>query len=245
VIEIQGLTVRYGKKVALDNLNLKVGDGESLILMGPNGSGKTTLLRALLGLVNHEGKISLNGKQTSSLTRMELAREIAYVPQIFSTPYTFTVKEFVSMGLYSLTREWWVEDERIHSILDRVGIYELREKTINTLSGGELQKAIIARALIQDSNYILMDEPTAHLDIKSTQEVLELVSNFKEKGTIIVSHDLNALNKLGGSILLIRNGKMVFKGVREDPDFKDRIEDTFDTKISETGGLLYFPLVQR
>ena len=90
-----------------------------------------------------------------------------------------------------------------------------------------------------------MDEPTAHLDIKSTQEVLELVSNFKEKGTIIVSHDLNALNKLGGSILLIRNGKMVFKGVREDPDFKDRIEDTFDTKISETGGLLYFPLVQR
>ncbi len=242
MIDIHGLTVRYGKKIAIDNLNLRVGDGEHLILMGPNGSGKTTLLRALLGLVDHEGTITLNGKPTSSITRRELAREMAYVPQIFSTPYTFTVKEFVSMGLYSLSREWWIEDERIHSALNDVGIYELRGKTINTLSGGELQKAIIARALVQNSNYILMDEPTAHLDIKSIQEVLDVVSGFKDKGTIIVSHDLYALNKLGGSVLLIKNGTMVFKGTKEDPDFKDKAMDTFDTRIGEIGGYLYFPL---
>ncbi len=242
MIDIKGLTVRYGKKVALDNLDLNVGDGEHLILMGPNGSGKTTLLRALLGLVAHEGEIRLNGKPTTALTRRELAREIAYVPQIFSTPYTFTVKEFVSMGLYSLTREWWIEDERIYDTLNEVGIYELHEKTINTLSGGELQKAIIARALIQDSNYILMDEPTAHLDIRSTQEVLEVISNFRDKGIIIVSHDLNAINKMGGNVLLIKNGKMVFKGTKAHPDFKSRIADTFETRISEIGDFLYFPL---
>lgn len=242
MIDIQGLTVRYGKNIALEDLSLRVNDGEHLILMGPNGSGKTTLLKALLGLVSYEGKISLNGKPTNSLTRRELAREIAYVPQIFTTPYTFTVKEFVSMGLYSITREWWTEDERIFDTLNEVGIYGLREKTINTLSGGELQKAIIARALIQDSNFILMDEPTAHLDIKSVQEVLEVVSNFKEKGTIMVSHDLNALNKIGGNVLLIKNGKKVFRGTKEDPEFKDRITDTFETRITQTGDFLYFPL---
>lgn len=242
MIDVQGLTVRYGKKVALDGVNLKVADGEHLILMGPNGSGKTTLLRALLGLVVHEGMISLNGTLATALTRRELAREIAYVPQIFSTPYTFTVKEFVSMGLYSLSREWWTEDERIHSVLNDVGLYEFREKTINTLSGGELQKAIIARALIQDSKYILMDEPTAHLDIKSVQEVLDIFSSFKGKGTIIVSHDLNALNRIGGNVLLLKNGRVVFKGVRENPEFKVRIEETFETRISEIGKFLYFPL---
>ncbi len=242
MIDVTGLTVRYGKKVALDNLNLQVQDGEHLILMGPNGSGKTTLLKALLGLVGYQGKISLNGKSTANLTRRELAREISYVPQIFSTPYTFTVKEFVSMGLYSITREWWDDDKRIHDTLNDVGIDDLRDKTINTLSGGELQKAIIARALIQDSKYILMDEPTAHLDIKSTQEVLEVVENFKGKGTIIVSHDLNALNKLGGNVLLIKNGQKKFKGVKDDPEFKSKIAETFETTIRETGDYLYFPL---
>lgn len=241
-MDIHGLTVRYGKKVALDNLDLKVEDGEHLIMMGPNGSGKTTLLRSILGLVRYEGEITLNGKSTNALPRRYLAREIAYVPQIFSTPYTFTVKEFVSMGLYSVTRDWWKEDEKIYDTLNRVGIYELREKTINTLSGGELQKAIIARALVQDSRYILMDEPTAHLDIKSVQEVLEVVSKFRDKGTIIVSHDLNALNKLGGSIFLLKNGRGVFKGIKEDSDFKNKMIETFETSIGEMGNFLYFPL---
>lgn len=242
MIDIEELTVRYGKKVAVDNLSLKVKDGEHVILMGPNGSGKTTLLKALLGLVNYEGEIKLNGKVTKSLTRRELAREIAYVPQIFSTPYTFTVKEFVSMGLYSLTREWWEEDQRINDALHKVGIYELRDKTINTLSGGELQKSIIARALIQNSNYILMDEPTAHLDIKSVMEILEVVSNFRDKGSIIVSHDLNALNKLGGSVLLLKNGRPVFWGDKRDPSFKEKISETFETRISEIADFFYFPL---
>jgi len=242
VIEIDGLTVRYGKKVAIENLTLRVKDGEHLILMGPNGSGKTTLLKALLGTVNFEGEIKLNGRETKSLSRRELAREIAYVPQIFSTPYTFTVREFVSMGLYSLTREWWKEDARIDEALDKVKISELRDKTINNLSGGELQKSIIARSLVQGSSYILMDEPTAHLDIKSVMEVLDVISNFRDKGTIIVSHDLNALNKLGGSVLLLKNGRAVFRGDKTDPLFKEKISETFDTRISEIADFLYFPL---
>lgn len=242
MIEVNGLTVRYGKKVAVDGLNMTVNDGEHLILMGPNGSGKTTLLKALLGIVGYEGVIRLNGKETKSITRRELAREISYVPQIFSTPYTFTVKEFVSMGLYSLTREWWTEDQRISDALDKVGISELRDTAINALSGGELQKSIIARALIQNSRYILMDEPTAHLDIGSVKEILEVISKLKDKGTIIVSHDLNALNKLGGSVLLLRNGRAVFRGTRDDENFEKNISETFGTRIGEIGDFLYFPL---
>ncbi len=242
MIEIRDLTVRYGKKIAVENLSLKVKDGERVILMGPNGSGKTTLLRALLGLVKFEGRIFLNGREVGALSRTEIAREISYVPQIFSTPYAFTVKDFVSMGLYSHSREWWHEDRRVNDAIEMVGITNLTLKEINTLSGGELQKAIIARALVQDASYILMDEPTAHLDIRSVQEVLDIISNLKNKGIIMVSHDLNALNKIGGTVILMKNGKLIFRGTKEDSDLKRWISETFETNIREIDDFLYFPL---
>lgn len=242
MIEIEGLTVKYGRKVALNNLSLNVKYGESLIIMGPNGSGKTTLLKAILGLLRYEGNIRINGKNRASLRKRDLAREIAYIPQVFSTPYSFTVKEFVSMGQYSVTREWGTDEKKLDQILENVGINDLRDKMISTLSGGELQKSIIARALIQDSKFLLMDEPTAHLDIRSVMDILEIVSSLKGKGVILVSHDLNALNKLGGEMALMKRGSMVFKGTKDDSIFNDKIIETFETEIRRIGNHLYFTL---
>ncbi len=236
--------MKYGKSVAINDLSLTVDDGDSLIIMGPNGSGKTTLLKSILGLVKYEGFIGVNGQDVSSISRKNLAREIAYIPQIFSTPYTFSVREFVSMGEYSLSRNWSSDESKISSILDKVGIYELGDKTISSLSGGELQKCIIARALIQDSKYLLMDEPTAHLDIKSVLDILDIVSSLKEKGVMIVSHDLNALNRLGGAMILMKHGKIVFGGYKEDPAFGSKIAETFGAGIGKVGDYLYFPLTQ-
>ncbi|MEM0127956.1 MAG: ABC transporter ATP-binding protein [Thermoplasmatales archaeon] len=242
MIEISNLTVTYGKKVAVDGFNLRVGDGEHVIFMGPNGSGKTTVLKAILGLVPHDGQIKIDGTEISRLNRRELARKTAYVPQIFSTLYTFSVCEFVAMGQYSLTRDWNSTDERVNEAIEKVGLWELRDKSINGLSGGELQKAVIARALVQDSRYVLMDEPTAHLDVKSTKEVLEIVESMENKGVILVSHDISAVNKIDGTLVLIKDGRLRYLGNRDDPNLPVKMEEVFGVAVANVNNTLLFQL---
>ncbi|MEM0073308.1 MAG: ABC transporter ATP-binding protein [Thermoplasmatales archaeon] len=242
MIDISDLTVTYGKKVAVQGFNLRINDGEHIILMGPNGSGKTTVLKAILGLVPHKGEIRIDGKEVSSLSRRELARKVAYVPQIFSTLYTFSVREFISMGLYSVTKDWSSDDERVAEAMRRVRLWELRDRNISNISGGELQKAVIARALVQDSKYIMMDEPTAHLDIKSTKEVLEIVDSLDEKGVVIVSHDISALNKIKGTLVLMKEGKLKYVGYKGDSSLTEKMEEVFELSVEDVNGTLLFQL---
>ncbi|MEL9914454.1 MAG: ABC transporter ATP-binding protein [Thermoplasmatales archaeon] len=242
MIDISDLTVTYGKKVAVQGFNLRINDGEHIILMGPNGSGKTTVLKAILGLVPHKGEIRIDGREVSSLSRRELARKVAYVPQIFSTLYTFSVREFISMGLYSVTKDWSSDDERVAEAMRRVRLWELRDRNISNISGGELQKAVIARALVQDSKYIMMDEPTAHLDIKSTKEVLEIVDSLDEKGVVIVSHDISALNKIKGTLVLMKEGKLKYVGYKGDSSLTEKMEEVFELSVEDVNGTLLFQL---
>ncbi|MEM0167961.1 MAG: ABC transporter ATP-binding protein [Thermoplasmatales archaeon] len=242
MIDISDLTVTYGKKVAVQGFNLRINDGEHIILMGPNGSGKTTVLKAILGLVPHRGEIRIDGREVSSLSRRELARKVAYVPQIFSTLYTFSVREFISMGLYSVTKDWSSDDERVAEAMRRVRLWELRDRNISNISGGELQKAVIARALVQDSKYIMMDEPTAHLDIKSTKEVLEIVDSLDEKGVVIVSHDISALNKIKGTLVLMKEGKLKYVGYKGDSSLTEKMEEVFELSVEDVNGTLLFQL---
>ncbi|MEM1995582.1 MAG: ABC transporter ATP-binding protein [Thermoplasmatales archaeon] len=242
MIDISDLTVTYGKKVAVQGFNLRINDGEHIILMGPNGSGKTTVLKAILGLVPHKGEIRIDGREVSSLSRRELARKVAYVPQIFSTLYTFSVREFISMGLYSVTKDWSSDDERVAEAMRRVRLWELRDRNISNISGGELQKAVIARALVQDSKYIMMDEPTAHLDIKSTKEVLEIVDSLDEKGVVIVSHDISALNKIKGTLVLMKEGKLKYVGYKGDSSLTEKMKEVFELSVEDVNGTLLFQL---
>ncbi|MGC8644705.1 MAG: ABC transporter ATP-binding protein [Thermoplasmata archaeon] len=242
MIEIRNLTVMYGRKIAVENVNLRIEDGERIILMGPNGSGKTTILKAILDLVPYEGEVRMDGVEVRLLKRRELARNVAYVPQIFSTPYTFSVKEFVSMGLYSVLRDWLSADGVVEEAIEKVGLWDLREKSVNTLSGGELQKAVIARALVQDARYILMDEPTAHLDIKAVKEILDIVESMRDKGLILVSHDLNPLNRIHGTLALLRNGRLEFAGKKGDPKLPGKLEEVFGIKVAEFNDALQFEL---
>ncbi|MEM0130247.1 MAG: ABC transporter ATP-binding protein [Thermoplasmatales archaeon] len=242
MIDLSDLTVTYGKKVAVQGFNLRINEGDHIILMGPNGSGKTTVLKAILGLVPHRGEIRIDGRDVSNLSRRELARKVAYVPQIFSTLYAFSVREFISMGLYSLTKEWSSDDERVSEAINRVGLWELRDRNISNISGGELQKAVIARALVQDSKYIMMDEPTAHLDIKSTKEVLEIVDALDEKGLIIVSHDISALNKINGTLVLMKDGKLRYAGYKGDSNLTEKMKEVFGISIENANGTLLFQL---
>lgn len=242
MIKLNNVSVRYGNNQVLSNINLEINEGENLIILGPNGSGKTTLLKTIIGLIHFEGEIEINGKNINSFSRSEIARYISYVPQIFTTPFSFTVKEFVSMGLYRKKRDYWDEEKDIEEALKMTNIYDLKDKYINKISGGELQKCLIARALVQDSIFIAMDEPMAHLDVKAVLEISSIVASLSSqgKGIVIISHDVNIIKNLNGNILLLKNGNISFLGKEENSDFVSSLERVFEVKVHKNDDIYYF-----
>ncbi len=242
MIELKDVSVKYGRNQVLENINLEIKTGQNLIIMGPNGSGKTTLLKAMMGLVHFEGEIYIDGSNINSFSRIEIARHISYVPQIFTTPFSFTVREFVSMGLYRRKRDWWEEENDVDEALKITNIYDLRDKYINKISGGELQKSLVARALVQNSEFIAMDEPMSHLDVKAVLEISSIISSLSSrgKGIIIVSHDVNIIKNLNGNILLLKKGKSIFLGKENHPDFMRSLEAVFEVKVHRNNDLYYF-----
>ncbi len=242
MIKLTNLSVRFGDYYALKNINIKIDKGENLVIIGPNGSGKTTLLKAILGIIKYEGKVEIDGKDLKSLSRTEIARNISYVPQIFSTPFSFTVKELVSMGLYWKKRDWWDEENDVDEALKITNIYNIKDRYINKISGGELQKSLIARAFVQDSEFIAMDEPMSHLDVKAILEISSIISQLSErgKGIILISHDVNIIKNMKCKILMLKNGEAIFLGQEDDDNFIASLEQTFEVKVHKNEEVYYF-----
>ena len=202
---------------SLHHINLAVEKGERVALIGPNGSGKTTLVKLAAGVLTPiHGEVLLDEASLNSLSRREIAQRIAVVPQYFFMPFAFTVGEMVMLGRTPFIRAFSGEMEEDRSMARRamelVGIEQFSGHTFSELSGGERQKAILAMALAQEPKLLLLDEPTAHLDINHQVEILELVKrlNRERKVTIVgVMHDLN-LAALFFDRLILLNGGAVF-----------------------------------
>ena len=175
----------YGTREALKDLKLKAIGGELLAIIGPNGAGKSTLLKCLVGILRPVGKVELDGRDLLSLKPAERAKLITYVPQSSFPEFAFTVEEFVEMGSY-------MTGGSVEEALRKVGLWERRRDRITSLSGGEFQLALIARALAQGSRAILLDEPTSHLDVNHALRVMELLRELRgEKIVVAVLHDIN------------------------------------------------------
>ena len=196
VIEISSLYFSYGNKEVLKNLSLSIPRGKIVCLMGQNGSGKTTLIDAIMGLNPiKQGNIVINGKDIKTLKTMDIAKQIAYVPQLHNIRFPYTVKEIVMMGrtaymgLFGGPKK---KDEEIAmESLERVGIAQYADRPYSQLSGGEIKLVLLARALGQSTDIIIMDEPTAHLDLKNELIFLETVSKIvaeEQKTVLIATH---------------------------------------------------------
>lgn len=198
-LSVQDLSFGYGKKPIFEHLDLEVEKGQIFCLVGPNGCGKTTLQHCILNFLRPQsGKILLDGRAVNGCRERELAEKMAYVPQNHTRSFPYLTIDVVSMG--SLRRHGILgiageaERELARQVMEQLHIGHLAESDYTSLSGGELQMVLIARALCQQSEMIILDEPTAHLDIKKSQDVLAYISSFsKEKGKTILlaTHDFN------------------------------------------------------
>jgi iron complex transport system ATP-binding protein len=216
MIALRNVTVVLGGRPVVASLDLEVERGEWLAIIGPNGGGKTTLLRAIARLVPFSGEALLDGRPTGTMSRRELSRLIALVPQEPSTPPWMTVGEFVLLGrtphLGALAKESRRDREAAARALARLDLLGYSERPLGTLSGGEKQRAVVARALAQEAPVVLLDEPTAALDIGHQQHALELIDSLREdSGLTLVSamHDLTVAAQYADRMVLLDGGRVV------------------------------------
>ena len=222
-ISLEEVTVRLGGREVVCGVTADVGEGEWVALIGPNGAGKTSLLRAVAGLLPCSGTVSLHGTRLEELGRRERAQRLALVPQEPRTPPWLTVAEYVLLGrtpyLRPLAREGEPDREAAARSLARLDLDELAERTLGTLSGGERQRVVVARALAQEASIVLLDEPTASLDIGHQQQALDLLDVLRDtEGLTLVAamHDLTLAAQYADRVLLLNAGRLVADGVPAD-----------------------------
>lgn len=218
-VETRHLCYGYRDTPILKDLSFVVNRGEFFILIGPNGSGKTTLMKTLAGILGATGSLKVLGRPAAEFSRKALARHIAFVPQQLPVDFPFSVREVVLMGRAPHQGILGFETRADTAVADQAmavtDISYLAERRLNCLSGGELQRVFIAKALCQEPDILLLDEPTAFLDLAHQIQVMDLLEHLKqEKGItiIMVSHDLNLAAMYGDRLLLMQDGEILSLG---------------------------------
>lgn len=222
MLEAHDITVNYGARLAVSAVSLKLEPGQVTAIIGPNGAGKSTMMRTLNGgLESASGEILLDDRPINSYSRRAIARRIAVVAQEADLRFPVTVFEFVLGGRYAWasTSGWGWETARdvdvTQEVLLETQLEELSERLMNELSGGERQRAVLARALATEAGILLLDEPTANLDLAHQATILALVRkrcNRRGTSALVVTHDINLAAEFSNNILLMKNGRSVAFG---------------------------------
>lgn len=219
-IEIANLAFSYQNQSIIEDISFSVEKESFFLIIGPNGSGKTTLVRLIAGIERlGKGRITLLGRSITAYSKQELARKIAFVPQAIPIDFPFTVRDIVLMGRaphlgvmgFPGKKEW----EIVEKAMGFTDVLALSRRRVSQLSGGERQRVFIARAICQEPEIILLDEPTAALDPAHQINIMNLMQRLKkEKGTtiVMVSHDLNLSSIYGERLLLLKKGEIIQKG---------------------------------
>ncbi len=219
LVEVRGVGVDLGGRRVLDGVGTVVEPRTWTAVVGPNGAGKSTLLRAVAGLVRHDGTVLLDGREVRALSPRVRATEIGYAPQVPVLPEGATVVEYVMLG--RTPHRPLLAGPRAHDhavvaqALERLDLATLARRPLRTLSGGERQRAVLARALAQEPRLLLLDEPTAALDLGHAQQVLDLVDQLRrEDGLTVIStlHDLTLAGQYAERIVLLADGRVAAAG---------------------------------
>ena len=220
MLEVRELRCGYGTGDVVKGVCFGVAEGEIVCLMGPNGCGKTTLLRAVAGILPYEGQVLFEGMDLARVQRVQRARKIALFSQISSVYFAYTVYDTVMMGRYAhlrgvLRTPSQADRETVQRCMRAVGVWEIRDSLITELSGGQLQRVMLARLFAQDPKLILLDEPANHLDIRYQKELLDFLRSWVGEGgraVLGVFHDITTAMQLADRLALMKDGQICAQG---------------------------------
>jgi iron complex transport system ATP-binding protein len=251
MIELRDVSVTLGPNRVIGSLSASVASGEWVALLGPNGAGKTTLIRAIAGLVRYSGSIHVEGRSISESSRRDVAKLIALVPQKPETPPELTVAEYVLLGrtphIAYLATESRADRLAAEGAIARLSLQKFVERPLGSLSGGELQRAVLARALAQEAPVLLLDEPTSALDLGRQQQALELVDELRndEQLTVVSAmHDVSLAGQYADRLLLLDAGDVVAEGSAVDVLSEERISALYGANVRvvrENGSVFVLP----
>ena len=235
VLNAKDLTLKYDQRCVVDGLNAEIPEGKVTMIVGANACGKSTLLRGLSRLLKPAaGTVALDGKDIHSLPARQLARTLGLLPQHPTAPDGITVRDLVGRGRYphqGFFRSWSPQDEAaVQRALEATETLALAGRNVDELSGGQRQRAWIAMALAQETDVLLLDEPTTYLDLAHQVEVLDLVTDLnRQRGTTvaIVLHDLNLAARYADHVIAMKGGRIVAEGASTDVVTEDLVRDVF------------------
>jgi len=242
MLSLQNVNAGYKGIDVIYNISFSLKEGENLCILGPNGCGKTTLIRAISGLIPHEGSIKIDGIDINKMKRADVAAKIAVLSQISTIYFSYSIYETVLLGRYlhmkgrTFKEPSSKDKEYTDKCLKAVGLYSIRNKQINELSGGQLQRVYLARTLAQEPDIILLDEPTNHLDLKHQAELIDFLrdwSKYEGHSVIGVTHDLNLAIKLSDKVLVLDKGRMAAYGKATDVFSSNLLNQVYDMNITE------------
>lgn len=250
LLEARGLSVSRGGRTLLSDIRLSLNPSDFVVIAGPNGSGKSTLLRALAGIwPAAEGEVLLEGRPIATRPRKQVARTLSYVPQDTRMDFGFTVREIVAMGRHPHIARFAAEGpqdrEAIECAMETCDVASLRHRTVNTLSGGERQRVLIARCLAAGPRAILLDEPTASLDLEHALSIFALARQLAAAGRAIAmaTHDLNSGLRFAPTLVLLSQGRIVHSGPTGDALPSKVIEQVFGVhteRLTDAAGAPHF-----
>ena len=250
MLSIKGLWKSFAGFVATRDVHLELNAGETHAIIGPNGSGKSTLLKALAGLWPvSAGEVLFGGKPIQTYSRREIAQTIAFVPQDTRIDFAFTVAEIAGMGRHPhrgrFAPETAADRVATEAALARCDVAHLKDRDANTLSGGERQRVLIARSLAAQPDIVLLDEPTASLDIEHALDILALCRELARDGhaVVVAMHDLNAVARFADLVALVDEGRIVGAGPVDEVLHPAALERVFGVRaeaLTDSAGLTQF-----
>ncbi|NOH95879.1 Fe(3+) dicitrate ABC transporter ATP-binding protein FecE [Vibrio sp. 99-70-13A1] len=237
MLQTQNLSVAYGKQTIIQDLSLNIPKGKITALVGPNGCGKSTLLKTLVRINKpSSGEVLFEGKAISSYQDKSLARSLSLLPQILVSPEGITVRKLVEYGRSPYLSHWGrlnQEDKKIvEQAMLNTGVAEFADKAVESLSGGQRQRAWIAMVMAQDTDVVMLDEPTTYLDMSHQVELMNLMRQMNDNGktVVVVLHDLNQACRYCDHLIVLEQGALITQGSPEEVFTEALLDEVFDLK---------------